>query len=248
MNDREGPFVERAMTRALVAACLPAACLLAAGCGTPKYVTIDGKRVERPSVAYSSDFFWLEHDRAFPRVFDPHRGLDVDDGTLHGRMCNVEVSFDASWYRARLHLDGRGAEAGLGTRTYGRTSDFALAFDVAEPAPGRRHITGKVPDNPFIPVNTSLDLEVSPERLVGRIGTRWFDLHANGEYFVGHYERHGDVAKPFDVTYAIYGRQILASMVPADQALTLLMMMTCSTTIDYDGKTVRGFSMVASPP
>ena len=230
------------MMRALVSACV-----LAAGCGTPKWVVIDGKRVERPSVAYASDYFWLEHDRAFPRVFDPHRGLDVDDGTLHGRMCNVDVDFDATWYRARLHLDGRGAAAGQGTRSYGHTHDFALEFDVVEDAPGHRHITGRVPGNTFYE-NTTLDLEVGPERLVGRIGTRWFDLHADAEYLVGHYERHGDVDKPFDIPYAIFGRQILASMVPADQALTLLMMMTCSTTIDYDGKTVRGFSLVASPP
>ncbi|HEX6836178.1 MAG TPA: hypothetical protein VF334_06370 [Polyangia bacterium] len=55
------------------------------------------------------------------------RPSNVDDGTLHGRMCNVDVDFDATWYRARLHLDGRGAEAGRGTRSFHQTGgDFRL--------------------------------------------------------------------------------------------------------------------------
>ncbi len=222
--------------------------LLAAGCSTSRYAVIDGKRVERPSVAYASDYFRLEHDRAFPGVFDAHRGLDVSDGTLRGRMCNVDIDFDATWYRARLHLDGRGEAAGLGTRSFHQTmGDFRLEFEVTELAPGRRHITGQVPvfnrlESPI------LDLDVSPQRLVGRIGMRQFSLAADGDYLVGRIERHGDVERPINETYAIHGRQILASMVPADQALTLLMMMSCSTAIEYDGKMVRGFSMVAQPP
>jgi len=74
------------------------------------------------------------------------------------------------------------------------------------------------------------------------------ELHAEGDYLFGHYERHGDVAQAFDVPYAIYGRRVLGSMVPADQALVLLMMMTCSTTIEHEGKMIRGFSTVQLPP
>ena len=46
------------------------------------------------------------------------------------------------------------------------------------------------------------------------------------------------------VPYAIYGRQQLSTMVAADEALVLLWMMTCSSTIEYNGKMVRGFSLV----
>lgn len=230
------------MTRA---SCL---CLLlaAGGCATPRYATVDGKRVERPSVGYGSDYFRLEHERLFPGIFDPRRGLDVSDGTLDGQICGVEVHFDASWYRARLHLDGRGW-IGPEAEWTGAAPGFRLDFEVTEEGSGRRHIWGRVPVNNMLQ-SAELDLEVQPDRLVGRIGMRQFDLFADGEYLAGRYQRHGDVERPLDEKYAIYGRQILAGMVPADQALVLLMMMTCTTTVDYHGKMVRGFSMVSLPP
>lgn len=220
--------------------------LLAVGCATHKYAIVDGKRVERPSVAYGSDEFWIEHDRAFPGVFNPKRGLDVDDGVLHGKACGVDVNFDASWYRARLHLDGRGS-ADMNSRRLEYVGGFAVDFEVTELGPGRRHIMGKVPIYTAAE-SAILDIDVSPDRLVGRIGMRQFTLGADGEYLAGTLERHGDVLKPINAPYAIYGRRMLAGMVPADEALVLLMMMTCNTTVEYDGNMVRGFSLVTLPP
>ena len=162
-----------------------AAFLIVAGCATPDYVVIDGKRVERPSVAYDNGVnFHLEHNRAYPGVFDPLRPQSIDDGTLEGHICGVDMHFDASWYGARLH-----------------------------------------------------------------VGMREFALTANDEFLFGRYKRHGDVPTAIDVPYAIYGRQALASMVPADQALLLVLMLTCNgPAIERDGKMVRGFSIVSLPP
>jgi hypothetical protein len=200
---------------------------------------------------YGSDQYRITHERAFPGVFDRRRGLDVDDGTLSGRICNVDINFDASWYRARLHLDGHGEGAGQGTRTYHESEgDFRMSFEVTELGPGRRHITGRVPQDPKLPPDPgmqALDLDVSPERLKGRIGMRQFDLAADGDYLAGRYERHGDVTRAFDDEYVIYGRAQLGQMVPADEALVLLLMMTCPSTIEYEGKMVRGFSLVSLP-
>ncbi|MCU1283318.1 MAG: hypothetical protein JWM53_6864 [bacterium] len=233
-----------AMTRSLVVVVV---LVLLGGCAAHNYAIVDGKRVERPSVVYGGDYFWLEHDRAFPGVFDPKRGRDVDDGTLTGKLCGVDVSFDASWYRSRLHLDGHG-QTGQQARSYVRSEgDFRLELEVTELGPGRRRITGVLPTTTNLE-SAIVDLDVSPGRLVGQIGTRQFTLAADGDYLAGRYERHGDIPRPIDETYAIFGRQMLGTMVPADEALVLVMMMTCSSTIEYAGKMLRGFSMVSLPP
>lgn len=218
-----------------------------AGCATPEYAVIDGKHVERPSVAYDNGTnFHLEHTRAYPGVFDEKRPQAVDDGTLEGNICGVDVHFDASWYGARLMVQGRGDVPWLKdfTRTEG---DFRLDLEVKELGPGHRRIRGRVPGGGNL-FSTELDIEVSPEQLTAHIGMREFTLTANEEYLFGHYKRHGDVPKAIDVPFAIYGRRALASMVPADQALVLTLMLTCNgPAIEHDGKLVRGFSMVSLP-
>ncbi len=218
--------------------------LLAAGCATPAYVVIDGKRVERPSVAYGNGrFFTLEHDRAYPGVFDPRRPQDVDDGTLRGHICGVDVSFDATWYGARLELQGRGYVPWL--QDFMRTEgDFQLSLHIEELAPGRHRIRGELPPAGFNGP-TQIDLDVGADALRGRIGSRTFDLVSDGEYLFGHVKRQGDQPSKSDLPYAIYGRHVLGTMVAADQALLLVMMLTCSgPAVEHQGTLVRGFSMI----
>jgi hypothetical protein len=218
-----------------------------AGCGTREYVIIDGKRIERPTVAYDNGVnFHLEHNRAYPGVFDPHRGQDVDDGTLEGRMCGVDMHFDASWYGARLIAQGRGDVPWL--KDFSRTEgEFRLDLAINELGPGHRRIRGYVPGSGWN-TSTELDIDVSAQGLTARVGMREFTLTAEEAYLFGRYKRHGDVPAPIDAPYAIYGRQVLASMVAADQALLLVMMLTCDgPMIEHDGKMVRGFSMVSLP-
>jgi hypothetical protein len=221
--------------------------LVIAGCATPEYAVIDGKRVERPSVAYDNGAaFHLEHNRAYPGVFDPRRPQDIDDGVLEGRICGVSMHFDATWYGARLMVQGRGDVPWVKDFTH-TEGEFRLDLNVHELGPRHRQIRGRAPGAAV--GSSEIDIDVSAERLAARIGTREFELTASNEYLIGHYKRHGDVLVPIDVPYAIYGRQALASMVPADQALLLVMMLTCNgPAVEHDGKLVRGFSMVSLPP
>ena len=118
--------------------------MAAAGCGTPEYAVIDGKRVARPTVAYdNAQTFHLEHRRAFPGVFDAARGRDVDDGSLRGRVCGVDLAFDAVWSGARLELEGRGEVPWKQDFTH-TEGLFKLAFDITELGPGHRQIRGSM--------------------------------------------------------------------------------------------------------
>jgi hypothetical protein len=212
---------------------------LLAGCGTPEYAVIGGKHVARPTVGYDNgQTFHVEHQRAFPGVFDPARGRDIDDGRVRGKVCGVEVAFDAAWYGGRLTLEGRGEVPWKQDFTH-TEGLFKLDLDVTELGPGHRRIVGHVPP---------VDLDVSPERLVGHIGLRSFRLEADGGYLVGRYQRKGDVERPVDEMFAIWGREALATMVPADEALLLVMMLTCDGTIRMDGMPVRGFTLVKIAP
>jgi hypothetical protein len=209
---------------------------------------MDTRPVARVTVSYQGDYFSLRHDGAYPGIFDKSRGLNVADGRLRGRLCNVDVDYDATWFGSRLHLDGHSDAVGYATRSFSRSEgDVRQTLEMTESEPGRRRITGGRPPQWHSEISTSIDLEVAPDRLVGTIGMRTYTLSANGDYLVGKYERHGDVVKPVNETYVIYGRQQLGTMVAADEALVLLWMMTCSSTIEYNGKMVRGFSLVALP-
>jgi hypothetical protein len=222
--------------RALV---VVAAAGFATACGAPEYAMIGGQRVARPTVAYDNGTtFHLEHRRAFPGVFDPARGRDVDDGRLRGRVCGVDVAFDAIWSGARLMLEGRGEVPWKQdfTRTEGL---FRLDLEITELGPGHRRIVGREPP---------VDLDVSAERLVGRIGPAWFTLVADGGYLIGKVQRRSDVVAPVDEDFAIWGREALATMVPADEALLLVMMLTCDGSIGLGPQKVRGFTLVRVAP
>jgi hypothetical protein len=112
---------------------------------------------------------------------------------------------------------------------------FALSLDITEPGPEHRRIVSH---------RHEVDLDVSPDRLVGRIGLRRYTLAADGGYLIGRYHREGDVMRSIDEMFAIWGREALATMVPADEALLLVLMLTCDGTINLDGKPVRGFRLV----
>ena len=206
----------------------------AAGCGTPEYAVVGGQHVARPTVAYDNgQTFHLEHKRAFPGVFDPARGRDVDDGRLRGRVSGVDVAFDAAWNGAHLSLEGRGEVPWKQDFTH-TEGLFKLDLDITELEPGHRRIVGSSPP---------VELDVSPARLVGHIGSSTFTLAADGGYLIGRYQRKSDVTQPIDEQFAIWGREALGTMVPADEALLLVMMLTCDGTIVLDGNRIRGFTL-----
>lgn len=226
---------------------LAAVAVLALGCGTPRWAVVDGKRVDRPSFGYSDGHHYaLEHRRAFPAVFGTVHARDLDDGRIVGRACGLELDFDVTWYGSRLSLVGRADVPWL--RDFTRTEGLLkLDLDVTEPAPGRRLIRGSIPGA----MAFRIDLDASPERLVGDIGTRHYDLAADGRYLRGHMTGLVQtVAGPrrVDEPLVLYGRDALATMAPADEALLLVSMLSCKgVSLDVGDQKLRGFSLVPLP-
>ena len=213
-----------------------------AGCGTPRWALVGGKRVERPSFGYTdNDLFAVNHERAYPNVFEAARSLWIDDGVLEGRACNLSVLFYSEWYGPRLTLLGRAQVPW--SPTIGTSEGAGLSLWIKELGPGHRRITG----SPTGAYTFPIDLDVSADRIVGEVGRRKIDLTAGPNHFlVGRMIQHDT---PYiDEPFVVYGREMLRSMVPADEALILVMMLTCNGTIAYDGRWVRGFSLVPIDP
>jgi hypothetical protein len=204
------------------------ALVLLAGCGTPRYAIVGGKRVERPSFGYTDGgFFAVEHHRAYPDVFTSKRPFFVKDGELTGKVCDLDVDFTSEWYGNLMTLYGR---AFLGW-SFGEGRALAVAID--DLGGGRTHIHGG-----------HIDIDASADRVVADIDTRHVELQAAGHYLVGRLVQH--TGRSVEAPFVIYGREVLRTMVPADKALILILMISCNTSIEYAGRQERGFSLVSS--
>lgn len=214
---------------------------LLAACSTPRYATVHGRRVERPSFGYTDgDLFAVEHHRAYPDVLSGDRAFYIDDGELGGRACGLDLQFFSEWYGHMMTLYGRGSTP-MPWLTRDARGGVRMTLVIDDDGAGHRRIRGSTDTALAFPI----DVDVSPERLVATIGTRKVDLHAEGHWLVGHLSQH-DVASSIEAPFVIYGREMLRSMVPADEALILLLMVTCNATIEYAGRPERGFSLVSS--
>ncbi|MDB4964521.1 MAG: hypothetical protein JWN44_210 [Myxococcales bacterium] len=234
------------MSRASPFAVLAVFALGAVACGTPRYAIIDGRKVERPSVGYTDgDRFSIVHRRAFPDVASAGRSRDVDDGRIIGRVCGLDVSFDASWYGDRVSLIGRADAPWI--KDFMQTEGlFQLLIQVTEPSLGHRRIVGTVPGLS----NYRIDIDASADALVAKVNRRRFQLAADGRDLVGHMQDShmavaGDVPREIDVPYVIAGREALATMLPADEAVILVLMLSCNgVSVAHEGQLVHGFSLV----
>jgi hypothetical protein len=219
---------------------LAALVCVAAGCGTPRWATIDGRRVARPTLGYSDGASYkIEHRLAYPDVFAPGRALRVDDGRITGKACDIDVDFDVAWYGARISLVGRLDVPWI--RDFTNTEGILkLDLDVHRIAPGRHHIVGSIFGRP-------IDIDAGPERLSAQIADVRYDLAADGGYLAG--RRTGVTTRHhfperIDEPVIIWGREALATMQPADIAIVLMTMLPCSASLERNGQHVRGFSLV----
>jgi hypothetical protein len=218
-------------------------------CGTPRYATVGGHPVERPSIGYSDGLrFAIEHERAFPDVLSGAHAATVDDGRITGRACGIDLDFDAAWHGASVELTGRADVPWH--RDFTETEGiFGLSLEIVEPAPGRRHMVGRVTGK----VSRNVDIDASPERLVATINRRVYTLAADGDFLVGRMrdfrsQHVGEPPREIELPFNIYGRQALATMLPADEAIVLFFMLTCNgLTMERGGQVVNGFSMVRLP-
>ncbi|HEY2748758.1 MAG TPA: hypothetical protein VGL86_29260 [Polyangia bacterium] len=223
------------MRRALVAV------VLMAGCYTSRYAIVHGERVERPSFGYTDgNLFAVEHRRAYPDVFAGDRPSYVDDGELGGRACGLELTFFSEWYGNMMTLYGRG-NVPLPWATREVRGGLGVTLTIEDHGSGHIHIRGSTNTKTAFPI----DIDVGTDRLVAQIGTRNIDLHAAGHYLIGRLVQH-DVSASVDAPFVIYGREMLRTMVPADETLILLLMITCNSTIEYNGRAERGFSLVSN--
>jgi hypothetical protein len=218
------------------------AIVLLAGCRTPRDAVVRGQRVERPSFGYSDGFlFAVDHRRAYPDVFAGNRPYYVDDGELGGRACGLDLQFFSEWYGNMMTLYGRGSTP-MPWLVRDTRGGVAVTLTIDELGPGHLRIRGSTHGFATFPI----DIDVSADRLVAQIGTRHVDLYPVGHWLVGPLVQ-DDIASSIEAPFAIYGREMLRTMVPADEALVLLMMITCNGTIEYGGRPERGFSLVSSP-
>lgn len=214
-------------------------------CGTPRYAVVNGHQVERPTIGYTDGLrYAIEHRRAYPEVLSVARAGTIDDGRITGRACGLDLDFDASWHGSRVELTGRADVPWH--RDFTHTEGlFALSLDIVAPAPGRRHIKSTR--------GLDIDIDASPQRLEARINRRTYSLAADGDFLVGRMHdlmsvHYGEAPRQVDIPFTIYGRQELATMLPADEAVVLLFMLACNgTTIERDGRIVNGFSLVTAP-
>ena len=214
--------------------------LLACSCAAPSQSVVVGERAPLPPLHYSNgDTFALEHRGGFAGVLDPARPRDVSDGTLTGLLCGAPVEYDARWYDQTLSFSGYGDIPWPGRPRLGGPTGLLLG--VSEPAPGRRLISGQFGGHVYADrTSPVVELDVSADRLGGRVDKQQFSLAAKGDWLVGHVRDDGGADAPF----VIYGRSVLATMPPADESLTLVALLACSDSrVQYDYDDVRGFAL-----
>jgi hypothetical protein len=221
---------------------------LVLGCAaTARNARLDDRAERRVTLHYANGAgFELEHRDAFARIFDPTRPSQVTDGTLSGQVCGAGVQLDAQWFSGTLTLTGFGD---IQWRRYPRNSGPAtLTLGISEVAPGRRKISGQFGGHIY-PDRSSpiVDLDVSAERLEGQVESRHFSLTAEGDSLVGRVRDPDGGDKP-GTPFAIYGRNVLATMAPADEAYALLALLSCSgLVVTLDDKDIPGFALTKLP-
>jgi hypothetical protein len=220
--------------RRLGAATLPALCLLASACGTPATAMVRGQRLARPSFGYTDGrYFAFNHLRAHPAPLDPQRERIIDDGSIEGRACGLDLIFYPTWTGQRVLMQGWGRVA-WSTSTSSRDT-VAMSLLINEREDGSRTITGTADMKDTFPV----ELDVGSEHLRGTIGQQHFDLAARDDLLVGRMTMMGS-----STPYAIAGRSVLRSMPPTDEALLLIAMMTCTDArLPVAGRTIAGFAL-----
>jgi hypothetical protein len=199
---------------------------------------VRGQRVARPSFGYTDGrYFAFNHKRAHPAPLDPEREHVIDDGQIEGRACGLDLLFFPTWTGNHVLMQGWGRVA-WNTTTSSRDT-VALSLMIAERQDGSRTITGTADMKATFPI----ELDVGSERVRGTIGAQRFDLVASGDSLVGRMFMSGA-----SIPYAIAGRGALHAMPPADEALLLTMMMTCTDArVTVAGKPMVGFALARRP-
>jgi hypothetical protein len=192
---------------------IAAVLLLAAGCATPKTALVDGRQVPQLTLEYTGNPYSIKHEGAHPRPGNPSSGLKDKGGSIRGRVCGMLVDFDVTHKGDHVQLVGS------------IDNIVAAAIDVSQ-HDGQRHFTGNLGA-------LAVDFIATPGGMQGHVGIRVFAVEAAGEGYQGFMRIPG----LYDVNGAkqrlavnMTGREALWAMPPADQAVVLPGIFTCSST------------------
>jgi hypothetical protein len=139
---------------------------------------------------------------------EPYEMRDSGD-RIDGKVCGIDIE-----YTVQERPDGTLALSGF--------------IDARRPAyielrqrNGQREISGSLGEEP---ATGAVDLQLSADRLRGRVGLRNFELSARDDQLVGQVRVAG-TERPSDAT--VLGRSVLQSMPAADQAALLPPLLSC---------------------
>lgn len=201
--------------------------LLLAACATPQTVVIDGKRVPRVQLGYTDGkYFAFTHKGALPVPAEQRPSNVFDGGRINGVICGLDFIYDV-WYRnGTVLLTGFVRRYGVPTR------DVIASQLYVRDRNGVREISGYVGRTVGY---STIDLQLTPEALHGRVARRHYDLAASeGDSYTGTIEQ-GGYTGPF----AGLGRQALWAMPPEDQAVLLSKVLSCSHVFPWSGQSGR---------
>jgi hypothetical protein len=185
---------------------------VAAGCATvPKTATVDGKEVPRQTLSFTGQPYEIKHEGAHPKPGEASGGLRDAGGSIHGRICGMNVDFDVTHKGDHVQLVGS-----IDNR-------MPAAIDVRDEN-GMRHFTGNLG-------GLGVDFIAGQGGMQGHVGIRVFAVEAASD---GAY--HGFMRIPglLDVNggkqrlgIVLSGSEAAWAMPPADQAVILPAIMTC---------------------
>jgi hypothetical protein len=220
-----------------------AAVLLATAC-TSSTVNVRGKDMQRETLSYTDKYLYgITHHDAYPDARGASDHLRAYAGRITGYACGAEIWAETQYHGGYLGLLGYVEPISRSVGLQSRTRPMHLeVFDRR----GERSIRGSIGDEigemfhsinflhgapgtdgevgaPYYARSHTIDFAFSSSRLYGHVGTRVFDLHADGnDNLVGTVIMR---AKP--LPFILAGVNELWSMPPSDQAALLPMLLTC---------------------
>ncbi|HEY2747268.1 MAG TPA: hypothetical protein VGL86_21750 [Polyangia bacterium] len=217
--------------------------LFAAACASST-VNVRGKELSRYTLSYTDHFLYgITHHDAYPDTRGASAPLRAYAGRITGYACGAEIWAESSYHGGYLGVLGYVEPISRSVGLQSRTSPMHLEIHDRY---GERHITGSIGDEigemfhsinflhgapgdagevgaPYYAREHTIDFSFSTSRLHGTVGSRSYDLYADGaDNLVGFVVKG---AKP--LPFKLSGVSNLWSMPPSDQAALLPMLLTC---------------------
>jgi acylphosphatase len=215
------------------------------GCGTHRIQ-------QRVSLGYTDHkLFAMMHYNAPALDPGPSAGLREFGGTLVGRACGADVNLSVEYHGRSLRLHGFVKNLDIGKVEVTNMADKPSLLEVSDREKGGNRVRtiegnigsedlpeygGAVIGDPatdarnasqaarlaLTPRHHTVELQISQDKIVGRIGFREFDLQAQADTYFGTMLFSGH-----KLPFRLRGRGSLWSMPAADQAVILPFVLTC---------------------